>query len=38
VPSLRHRLLRNFQAEAENVTTESLLDQVSKRIKRPGRS
>jgi len=38
VPSLRHRLLRNFQAEAENVTTESLLDQVSKRIKRPSRS
>ncbi len=37
VPSLRHRLLRNFQAEAENVTTESLLEQVSKRLKRPGR-
>src|SRR6266849_2016083 len=28
VPCLRHRLLRNFQAEAENVTTESLLEQV----------
>ena len=38
LPALRHRLLRNFQAEAENVTTESLLDQVSKRIKRPSRS
>jgi MoxR-like ATPase len=38
VPALRHRLLRNFQAEAENVTTESLLEQVTKRIKRPSRS
>ena len=28
VPCLRHRLLRNFQAEAENVTTESILEQV----------
>jgi MoxR-like ATPase len=35
VPSLRHRLLRNFQAEAENVTTESMLEQVQKRLKRP---
>jgi MoxR-like ATPase len=35
LPSLRHRLLRNFQAEAENITTESLLEQVSKRLKRP---
>ena len=35
VPSLRHRLLRNFQAEAENVTTEQLLEQVTKRLKRP---
>jgi MoxR-like ATPase len=35
VPSLRHRLLRNFQAEAENVTTESILEQVQKRVRRP---
>ncbi|HKN01111.1 MAG TPA: AAA family ATPase [Candidatus Binataceae bacterium] len=35
VPCLRHRLLRNFQAEAENVTTESILEQVQKRLKRP---
>jgi MoxR-like ATPase len=35
VPALRHRLLRNFQAEAENITTDSLLEQVSKRLKRP---
>lgn len=34
-PALRHRLLRNFQAEAENVTTESILEQVMKRVKRP---
>jgi MoxR-like ATPase len=38
VPSLRHRLLRNFQAEAENVATDSLLELVSKRVKRPARS
>ncbi len=35
VPALRHRLLRNFQAEAENVSTEQLLEQVVKRLKRP---
>src|SRR5215472_15400002 len=35
VPSLRHRLLRNFQAEAENVSTDSILDQAMKRLKRP---
>ncbi len=34
IPSLRHRLLRNFQAEAENVTPESILEQALKRIKR----
>jgi len=36
--ALRHRLLRNFQAEAENVSTEQLLEQVTKRIKRPASS
>jgi MoxR-like ATPase len=35
IPCLRHRLLRNFQAEAENVTSESILEQVAKRLKRP---
>ena len=35
LPSLRHRLLRNFQAEAENISTEQLLEQVTKKIKRP---
>jgi MoxR-like ATPase len=34
VPSLRHRLLRNFQAEAENITPESILEQALKRLKR----
>jgi MoxR-like ATPase len=34
VPSLRHRLLRNFQAEAENVTPEAILEQALKRLKR----
>jgi MoxR-like ATPase len=34
VPALRHRLLRNFQAEAENVTTESIIEQALKRLMR----
>jgi MoxR-like ATPase len=34
VPALRHRLLRNFQAEAENVTPESLIEQALKRLTR----
>jgi MoxR-like ATPase len=38
VPALRHRLLRNFQAEAENVSTEQLIEQVTKKIKRPATS
>jgi MoxR-like ATPase len=35
IPALRHRLLRNFQAEAENVTAESILEQAVKRMKKP---
>ena len=35
IPSLRHRLLRNFQAEAENVSAESILEQAVKRLKTP---
>ncbi len=35
LPALRHRLLRNFQAEAENISAENLLEQVRKRLKRP---
>ncbi|HUO05468.1 MAG TPA: AAA family ATPase [Candidatus Binataceae bacterium] len=34
-PCLRHRLLLNFQAEAENVSSEAILGQVVKRLKRP---
>jgi MoxR-like ATPase len=34
VPALRHRLLRNFQAEAENVTPENILEQALKKLKR----
>jgi MoxR-like ATPase len=34
VPALRHRLLRNFQAEAENVSAESIIEQALKRLKR----
>ena len=35
IPCLRHRLLLNFQAEAENVTAESILEQAIKRLKKP---
>jgi MoxR-like ATPase len=34
VPALRHRLLRNFQAEAENVSPEAILEQALRRLKR----
>lgn len=34
VPALRHRLLRNFQAEAENVSAETLIEQALKRLTR----
>ena len=34
IPALRHRLLRNFQAEAENVSAESILEQTVKRLRR----
>ncbi|MDB5107795.1 MAG: family ATPase [Candidatus Binatus sp.] len=35
IPCLRHRLLLNFQAEAENVSAESILDQATRRLKKP---
>jgi MoxR-like ATPase len=35
IPSLRHRLLRNFQAEAEDVSSEAILEQAMKRLKKP---
>jgi len=34
LPALRHRLLRNFQAEAENVAPEAVLEQALKRLRR----
>jgi MoxR-like ATPase len=33
LPALRHRLLRNFQAEAENVAPEAVLEQALKRLR-----
>src|SRR5579875_2097512 len=35
IPALRHRLLRNFQAEAENVSSETLLETALKRLRKP---
>jgi MoxR-like ATPase len=35
LPALRHRLILNFQAEAENVTEDSLLTEVLKSLRRP---
>jgi MoxR-like ATPase len=33
-PALRHRLILNFQAEAENVTTDQLIAEVMKQVPR----
>src|SRR5882724_4066783 len=35
LPALRHRLILNFQAEAENVTTDSLIGEVLRSLRRP---
>jgi MoxR-like ATPase len=35
LPALRHRLILNFQAEAENVTTDSLIGEVLRGLRRP---
>jgi len=35
LPALRHRLILNFQAEAENVTEDSLLTEVLRSLRRP---
>jgi MoxR-like ATPase len=35
LPALRHRLILNFQAEAENVTEDSLLTEVLRSLGRP---
>jgi MoxR-like ATPase len=34
-PALRHRIILNFQAEAENVTADQILAEVMKQVKRP---
>ena len=38
VPALRHRLLRNFQAEAENVSPSRSSNRRLKRLKKPRRN
>jgi len=35
VPALRHRLILNFQAEADNVTPDSLVLEVMRSVRRP---
>jgi MoxR-like ATPase len=35
LPALRHRLILNFQAEAENVTEDSLLAEILRSLQRP---
>jgi len=32
-PALRHRIIRNFEAEAEGVTTDAILDDILKTTK-----
>jgi MoxR-like ATPase len=33
-PALRHRIILNFQAEAENVSTDEILAEVVKQVPR----
>jgi MoxR-like ATPase len=33
-PALRHRLILNFQAEAENITTDQVIGEVLKHVPR----
>jgi len=35
-PALRHRIIRNFEGEAENVSTDSILDDILRVIKESG--
>jgi MoxR-like ATPase len=35
LPAFRHRLILNFQAEADNVTTDSLVVEVMRSLRRP---
>jgi MoxR-like ATPase len=34
-PALRHRIIRNFEAEAENVTSDSVLESLLTKIPEP---
>jgi MoxR-like ATPase len=34
-PSLRHRILMNFKAEAENITSDAITAELLKTIQRP---
>ena len=34
-PALRHRIIRNFEAEAEAVTTDTMLEQILERVAEP---
>jgi MoxR-like ATPase len=33
-PALRHRIILNFQAEAENVTTDQVIGEIFKQVAR----
>jgi MoxR-like ATPase len=33
-PALRHRIILNFQAEAENVTADQIMAEVMKQVRR----
>ena len=35
-PALRHRIIRNFEGEAENVSTDSILDDILRLVKESG--
>lgn len=34
-PALRHRIIRNFEAEAEGITTDAILDRLMEAVKEP---
>ncbi len=34
-PALRHRIIRNFEAEAENISTDAILDDILKHVAEP---
>ena len=34
-PALRHRIIRNFEAEADNISTDALLDRLLETVAEP---